>query len=287
VPNRDKYPKFYFLKYRDSMHMMMEPLLLFETVLIENQPITQLIDSDFTYRSGLLQDAYQQLGNGAKNKGSAVGVLSFHRVPVTDRRNGGVITNAAVMTMTSGPERTQPITRGAWVATVIFNNPPDPPPADVPALGEQPPAGQEQLTLRERLSMHRQRSDCKGCHEQIDPLGFALENYDPIGVWREKYENGRDVDMSGTLFRKHRFTNVIEFKDAILAEKDRFARALAGHLLSFGLARELGASDQIALDKIVAATVADDYKIQTLLKQVIMSDPFQSKTNPKATTAGR
>jgi hypothetical protein len=191
------------------------------------------------------------------------------------------------MTMTAGPERTQPITRGAWVATVIFNNPPDPPPADVPALGEQPPAGQEQLTLRERLSMHRQRSDCKGCHEQIDPLGFALENYDPIGVWREKYENGRDVDMSGTLFRKHRFTNVIEFKDAILAEKDRFARALAGHLLSFGLARELGASDQIALDKIVATTVADDYKIQTLLKQVIMSDPFQSKTNPKATTAGR
>jgi hypothetical protein len=287
VPNRDKYPDFYFSKYRDSMHMMIEPLLLFETVLIENQPITQLIDSDFTYRSGLLQDAYQHLGNGAKNKGSAVGVLSFHRVPVTDRRNGGVITNAAVLTMTSGPERTQPITRGAWIAAVIFNNPPDPPPADVPALGEKPPAGQEHLTLRERLSMHRQRSDCKGCHEQIDPLGFALENYDPIGVWREKYDNGRDVDMSGTLFRKHRFTNVIEFKDAILSEKDRFARALAGHLLSFGLARELGASDQIALDKIVAATAADDYKIQTLLKQVIVSAPFQSKTNPKATIAGR
>jgi hypothetical protein len=157
----------------------------------------------------------------------------------------------------------------------------------VPALGEKPPEGEEHLTLRERLSMHRQRSDCKGCHEQIDPLGFALENYDPIGVWREKYKNGRDVDMSGTLFRKHEFTNVIEFKDAILAEKDRFARALAGHLLSFGLARELGASDQIALDKIVAATADDDYKFQTLLKQVIVSEPFQSKTNPKATMAGR
>ena len=289
VPNQEKYPGFYFSKYRDSMHMMMEPLLLFETVLIENQPITQLIDSDFTYRSGLLQEAYGELSNASegagKSKGGGVTILTFNRVPVTDRRNGGVITNAAVMTMTSGPERTQPITRGAWIATAIFNNPPDPPPADVPALGEKPPEGEEHLTLRERLSAHRERSDCKGCHEQIDPLGFALENYDPIGIWRNRYENGRDVDMSGTLFRKHEFDDVVEFKDAILAEKDRFARAFAGHLLSFALARQLGAADQIALDQITEATVADDYKIQTLLKQLVLSEPFQSKTNPKAPRA--
>lgn len=282
VPNREKYPEFYFSKYRNSMHMMMEPLLLFETVLIENQPITQFIDSDFTYRSGLLEEAYQELASkGEKKGGGSVETLRFSRVPVTDRRNGGLITNAAVMTMTSGPERTQPITRGAWIASVIFNNPPEPPPADVPALDEKPPKGQEHLTLRERLSMHRERSDCKGCHEQIDPLGFALENYDPIGVWRDKYENGREVDMAGTLLRKHTFTNVVEFKDAILAEEDRFARALAGHLLSFGLARELAASDQIALDQIAKATAADNYKMQTLLKQVILSEPFQTKTNPK------
>jgi hypothetical protein len=281
VPNREKYPKFYFSKYRDSMHMMMEPLLLFETVLIENLPITQLIDPEFTYRSALLEDAYGPLATtGRKKGGGAVGVLNFSRVPVTDRRNGGVITNAAVMTMTSGPERTQPITRGAWIATVIFNNPPDPPPADVPPLGEKPSAGEENLTLRERLALHRERSDCKGCHEQIDPLGFALENYDPIGRWRTQYENGRDVDMSGRLFRKHGFSDIIEFKDAILVEKDRFTRALAGHLLSFGLARELGASDEVALDEIARATAQDGYKVQTLLKQVILSKPFLSKSNP-------
>jgi hypothetical protein len=289
VPNREKYPNFYFSKYRDSMHMMMEPLLLFETVLIENLPVTQLIDSDFTYRSNLLEDAYAELASdprpGGKSRGGAVTVLNFKRVPVTDRRNGGVITNAAVMTMTSGPERTQPITRGAWIAAVIFNNPPEPPPADVPALGEKPPEGEEHLTLRERLAMHRERADCKGCHEQIDPLGFALENYDPIGVWRSKYENGRDVDMSGTLFRKHEFSDIIEFKDAILVEKHRFARALAGHLLSFGLARELAASDEIALDEIAKATAADGYRFQTLLKQVILSKPFMSKSNPKSVSA--
>jgi len=112
-------------------------------------------------------------------------------------------------------------------------------------------------------------------------LGFALENYDPIGVWRDKYANDRQVDVSGTLFRKHKFTDVVEFKDAILAEKDRFVRALAGHLLSYGLARELGVADQIALDQIAQATAADEYKSRTLLKQVILSKPFQSKTNPK------
>ena len=279
VPEREKFPQFYFSKYRDSMHMMLEPLLIFETVLIENHTITQLIDSDFTYRSPLLQDAYGKLGSGAK--GGSVGVLKFQRVPVKDRRNGGVITNAAVMTMTSGPERTQPITRGAWVAGVIFNNPPEPPPADVPSLGEKPAEAEKHLTLRERLALHRERSDCKGCHEQIDPLGFALENYNPIGVWREQYENGREIDPSGLLFRKHEFNNVIEFKDAILSEKKLFAHAFAGHLLSYGLARELTAADQIALDQITQTAEEDDFRMQTIIKLVIHSDPFQSKTNPK------
>jgi hypothetical protein len=105
-----------------------------------------------------------------------------------------------------------------------------------------------------------------------------LENYDSIGRWRDIYENGRQVDMADTLFRKHRFTSIVEFKDAILAEKDRFARGLAGHLLSFGLARELGAADQPALDKIVAVTAGDGYRMKTLIREVILSEPFQSKT---------
>ncbi len=286
IPNPETFPDFYFGPYRDSMHMMLEPLLLFETVLIENRPITQLIDADFTYRSDLLEIAYGALrespNDAGKKGGDEVTTLKFRRVPVTDRRNGGVITNAAVMTMTSGPDRTQPITRGAWLATVIFNNPPEPPPADVPALGEKPAEGEEHLTLRERLSNHRERADCRGCHEQIDPLGFALENYDPVGQWRETYENDRKVDMEGTLFRKHSFQNVIEFKDAILAEKDRFTRGFGGHLLSFALGRDLGPADQIVLDRIAEATAADDYRFQTLLKQVVLSEPFQTKTNPKA-----
>ncbi|QGJ69280.1 Cytochrome c [Planctomycetales bacterium 10988] len=279
VPNPEKYPDFYFAKYRMSMHMMLEPLLLFETVLIEDLPITQLIDSDFTYRSFKLNQSYGDLSERiGKRKGGDVTVLTFRRVPVTDRRNGGVITNAAVMTMTSGPDRTQPITRGAWVAGVIFNDPPEPPPADVPPLPEESHVGEENLPIRERLAAHRQRADCRGCHEQIDPLGFALENYNLIGKWREQYENGTAIDASGQLFRQHDFTNAVEFKEAILADPNRFCRALAGHLLSFALARELGPADQIALDKITQAVANDGYKMQTLMKEIILSKPFRTKS---------
>ena len=273
VPNREKFPGFYMSKYRHSMHMMLEPLLLFEAVLIENMPLTQLIDSDFTYRSPLLSRVYGTTGE-AKGGGGGVTVLNFTRQPITDRRQGGVITSPAVLTMTSGTDRTKPITRGAWVSTVIFNLPPEPPPADVPPLKEKPSTDEAELTLRERLSLHRERADCAGCHEQIDPLGFALENFDAIGKWRDQYENGRKIDSSGRLFRRHEFTDVVGFKDAILAEKDRFVRGFAGHLLSFALARELGPADQRELDRITAATIADEYRIQTLIREVVFSKPF-------------
>ena len=114
---------------------------------------------------------------------------------------------------------------------MIFNAPPEPPPADVPPL-EKPKPAEKNLTVRERFAVHRERADCAACHAQLDPLGFALENFDPVGRWRNTYENGREVDTSGKLFRKHEFKNVVEFKDAILAEKNRFARAFAEHTLS-------------------------------------------------------
>lgn len=274
APDPQQFPQFYFAngKYRASMHMMLEPLLLFETVLIEDQSILKFIDSDFSYRSDLLQAWYRDGSQG--RVGSPVSV-QFRRVPVTDRRQGGMITNAAVMTMTSGTTRTKPITRGAWVASVILNDPPEPPPADVPPLADKPAADEQELTLRERFAAHRKRADCAGCHERIDPLGFALENYNAAGIWRDKYNNGRMVDVSGSLFGKHQFKDMVEFKDALLAEKNRFARAFASHLLSFALGREVGVEDSLALDKIVEETSAADYRIQTVIKQIVLSEPFR------------
>lgn len=275
-PDEDQFPKFYRGQYRASMHMMMEPLLLFETVLVEDRSILELIDPMFSYRSDLLE-TWLETGEAGSFQST---VLTFDRVENTDRRQGGVITNPAVMTMTSGPERSKPITRGAWIATVIFNSPPKPPPADVPPLPDANDTDTEKLTLRERLDLHRQRADCKGCHEKIDPLGFALENYGPTGMWRDKYDNGRDVDSSGILFREHKFTNPVEFKDAILAEKDRFAWALAKHILSFALGREVSVKDLPALDEIVHQTAADNYRMRTLIRQIVLSEPFRQKVNP-------
>jgi hypothetical protein len=269
-PDRDSHPQFYFAKYRASMHMMLEPLLLFETVLIEDRSILQFIDSDFSYRSHLLEAWYR---DGSQGKATPV-VVSFRRVPITDRRQGGMITNAAVMTMTSGATRTQPITRGAWMASVILNDPPEPPPADVPLLPEEPKNEEKNLTLRERFAEHRKRPDCAGCHRRIDPLGFALENYDVAGIWRDKYKNGRTVDPGGTLFGRYKFGGIVEFKDVLLTEKDRFTRAFASHLLSFALGREVGVADSLALDQIVRKTIADEYRIQSLIRQVVLSEPF-------------
>ncbi len=276
VPDPEKFPEFYFAKFRVSIHMMLEPLLLFEAILVENRSILELIDSDFSYRSNILDAWY--LGEPLPTRKSPTAV-PISRVPLLNRREGGIITNAAVMTMTSNPTRTQPITRGAWLASVIFNDPPEPPPADVPPLKETSnKPDMEHLTLREQFAIHREREDCAGCHKRIDPLGFALENYGPTGKWRDLYDNAREVDSTGVLFNKHRFENIVELKDAILAEKDRFAHAFATHLLSFSLGRETGVADTASINKIVEAMAEDDYRMKTLIKQIVLSDSFHHKS---------
>ena len=205
-------------------------------------------------------------------------VQTFKREPLTDPRQCGVMTTAAVMTMTATPTRTQPITRGAWVNTVIFNDPPEPPPADVPPLPEANHEELAKLTIRERLDAHRTREDCAGCHKKIDPLGFALENYGPTGFWRDKYENGRDVDVSGVLFDQDEFKTVVEFKRLILKERQRFFRGFIAHLLSYALGRELGTADSPALDQMTAQAMAGQDHLRAVLKRVAMSEPFLHKS---------
>ena len=277
TPDPELFPDFYFSKYRLSMHMMLEPLLLFEAVLIEDLPITQFVHSDFTYRSQQLNKAYAKLGlEVASAKPSGPGRLRFQRTPTKDMRSGGMITNAAVMTMLSSPEQSQPISRGAWLASVVLNDPPKPPPADVPPLPEHAGIETETMTLRERLGAHRERADCRGCHEQIDPLGFALENYDAVGRWRSTYKNGRTVDIAGKLFHQHDFANISEFKEGILKEDALFAKAFAKHLLSFALGRKLTPWDNVDIEDIIATTAADGYKIQGVIEGVVLSPTFRS-----------
>ena len=199
---------------------------------------------------------------------------TFERVAASDPRYGGVITNAAILSMTSGPKRTHPIARGAWIIEVIFNDPPDPPPNDVPPLNEEQTS--EKLTIREKFAVHRENPTCAGCHSKLDPLGFALENFDITGRWRDKYENGRDVDSSGTLLRKYEFDGVVRFKAALVKEERRFARAFTGHLLRFALSRELSPVDSLTIDAIVKKTEKDNFKLKAIIKAVVLSETFSS-----------
>ena len=273
IPDPKKFPYFYYHGYRTSMHMMTEPLLLFETLFVEDRSIGELVDPDFTWQSDMLKANYQGKAKG----GHDVQVQTFRRVSLDDPRRGGVITNAAVMTMTSTPVRTQPITRGAWINAVIFNDPPEPPPADVPPLPEDDGEELAKLTIRERLAAHRKRSDCAGCHNKIDPLGFALENYGPTGVWRDKYENGRDVDPSGVLLNQYEFETVVDFKKRIVEEKERFYRGFISHLMSYALGRALGPADSPAIDNITGKAVSGEDSMRAILKQVALSEPFLHK----------
>ena len=281
-PDFKLYRDYYFggddkISYKRGMHMMLETLLNFETVFIENRPIMELIDADFTYRSHLLEEWYQ--GRAATYPINVnLRDINFTRKPLNDRRYGGVITTGAVMVMTSGPFRSHPITRGSWVSSVIFNDPPKPPPDDIPDLVADDSTLKEQgLTVRQKLKQHSKDVQCAGCHQKIDPLGFALENFDLLGRWRDNYRTGIKVDASGKLFGKHYFEDVVGFKDAILAEKDVFANAFIRHLLSFALGRELTLTDRLAADEITRASKQDNYQMREIIKHTVLHPIFNLK----------
>ena len=279
TPDKTLFPEYYFLKYNAGMNLMAEPLLLFETVLVENLSILQFIDSDFSYRSPMLTTWYDAATPVAFH---GPGELVFKRVPILDRRQGGIFTNAAIMTMTSRSDQTQPITRGAWVATVILNDPPEPPPADIPLLNNVKDPANE-LSIKEKFAAHQDNASCASCHRKIDPLGFVLENYNPIGFWRDQYSDGKPVEASGVLLGQHVFSNVVEFKDALLLEKDRFTAALAKHLLTYALGRRLDYRDVLAIEGIVRRTAQSEYRLRALLREVVLSEAF-SGTNRKLVT---
>ncbi len=217
----------------------------------------------------LRKDAQKALEDSIRRM---MGSQSFKRIAATDARYGGIITNAAMLSMTSGPKRTHPIARGAWIIEVILNDPPAPPPNDVPPLNEDQTS--DKLTIREKFAQHRENPDCAGCHARLDPLGFALENFDITGRWRDKYENGRNVDSSGTLLKKYDFDSIVLFKESLVKENRRFATAFTRHLLRFALARELTPFDSLSVETIVNRTEAENFQLKQLLREVVLSDSF-------------
>ena len=290
VPDFDRFEEYYARigceQWKFGLQTMVEPLLLFESIQVEDRSIMLLVDSNYAYRSNELQAWYanpqKPFGNKQNRNRFNTKVQDFDRKALNTRREGGVITTAAILTMTSTPLRTSPIKRGAWVATVIFNDPPPPPPDVVPEIEEDDAAiAASGLTIRQRLKEHATNQSCASCHAKIDPLGFVLESYDPVGRWRDKYTGGLPVDASGKLFGEDEFKNIVEFKDAILARPEEFMRGFSEHLLSYALGRELKITDKPSVDRITRKVMEDHGRFSTVVVEIAKSLPFRNKTNQK------
>jgi len=290
VPDFDRFQVYYSRigceQWKFGLQTMIEPLLLFESVHLEDRSIMLFVDSNYAYRSDELQAWYSNpkapFGTRGNRNRFGTNSQSFRKRQLTTRREGGVITTAAVLTMTSTPLRTSPIKRGAWVATVMFNDPPPPPPDVVPEIeADDAVIEAKGLTIRERLKQHATDQTCASCHARIDPLGFVLESYDPIGRWRDQYRGGLKIDASGKLFGEAEFKDIEQFKDAILARPEKFMRAFSEHLLSYSLGRELKVTDKPAVDRITRRVLADRGRFSTVVVEVAKSMPFRHKTGQK------
>ncbi len=269
--------------WKFGLQTMIEPLLLFESMMVEDDSILTLIDSDFSYRSDELQSWYSNekpFENRSIVNRFNTNQQDFIRRELQSKREGGVITTAAVMTMTSSPLRTSPIIRGSWFATVILNQPPPPPPDDIPEIEADDAEFEARgLTLRQRLKQHQENQSCASCHAKIDPLGFALETYDPVGRWRNQYRSGLPINSSGKLFGKYEFKDIVELKKVLIDNPKIFTRAFAEHLLAYALGRQLKITDEPAIDRIVRNTLAADGRFSQLVVEVASSYPFRHKAN--------
>ncbi len=264
TPDRDLFPGF-----DDSLRAAMraETEAYFGAILRGNQSILDLLDSDYTFVNAQLAEHY-----GIKG----VTGDQFRRVSLTDRRRGGVLTQASVLTLTSNPNRTSPVKRGQWVLQQILGTPPPPPPPDVAKLDESPQAGAT-ASLRERMEVHRTDPKCASCHAQMDALGFSLENYDAVGRWRD-LDGAFPVDPAGELPGGRKFADIRDLKTVLGATAARkFSKTLVENMLTYALGRGLEPSDFCTSESIRKTLAADDYRVHAILFGIVESPAFQNR----------
>ncbi len=265
-PDADHYPTF-----DESLRQAMtkETQLFFGGIMRENRSVIDFLDADYTYVNERLARHYGLAGVSGEE---------FRRVPVAKdaRGGGGILSQASILTLTSYQNRTSPVLRGKWVLENLLDSAPPPPPPNVPALVKDEKAPLTG-TMRELMERHRTDPTCAACHSRMDPLGFGLENFDGIGLWRDTDAKGQAIDASGKLPDGATFSGPAGLKQILLLQKDRFARTMTAKLLTFALGRGLERSDKPYLDEMVAALRTDDYKFGTLVSQIVLSDPFQKR----------
>jgi len=275
-PDEDLFPEFYKSDHIDpSVSMMVEQLLYFETIMIEDRSIMEFIDSDWGYLNGNLMSWYQLNPNailGYTPKESTF--EDFFRVKLSNKRKGGVITAGATLISTSATTRTSPVYRGAWVLEVIFNRPPQPPPANVPALEKTDGHAEKPLNVVERLELHRRDANCAVCHDRIDPMGYALEGFDAVGRLRSLYSNKTEINTKGMIFDKE-FDGAASFKAIILDNEREFIQGFTEHMSKYALGRGLELEDKKEIEGIVDDVIASGKKFSAVVEGIVTSNLFR------------
>ena len=250
--------------------MRRESELFARAILRENRSVLEFIDGRFTYVNGPLARHYRIAGVSGEE---------FQRVELDGVQRGGVLGQGAILALSSYATRTSPVIRGKWVLENLLGAAPPPPPADVPALDE--PGAGTGLSGRQLMEQHRAKEECAACHRSMDPIGFALENYDASGAWRER-EGNFAVNASGTLPGGRAFSGPGGLKQALLAQPDAFVRNFAEKMLTYALGRGVEAHDRQTLDRIVERMAADGYRFSTLVNEIIDSRPFRMRKSSVA-----
>ena len=246
-----------------------ETELFFGYILREDRSTLELLNADYTFLDERL----------ARNYGiKGVYGPQFRRVKLTDPNRRGLLGQGSVLSMTSVATRTSPVFRGKYVLTTFLNTPPPPAPPNVPTLEESNKAAAAPKTVRAQLELHRKNQPCAGCHRVIDPPGFALENFNSVGQWRDKDADGAPLDVAGTLADGTQVSGPVALREAILSRPDAFVTVVTEKMLTYALGRGLEPSDMPVVRRIVKKAAQNDYRLSSIVMGIVESTPFQMRT---------
>jgi hypothetical protein len=261
APDTQQFPDWNDELRRD---MRIETLMFFDSIVREDRSILNLLDGDYTFVNERLARHY-----GLPD----VQGDQFRQVSLVGTPRRGVITQASLLTVTSNPTRTSPVKRGKFILENLLGTPPPPPPPNVPEL----PTTKEALrgTLRQRMEQHRVNPSCAACHQLMDPLGFALENFDAVGIWRDR-DGEAPIDAKGNLPGGESFDGPGELLQVLReSRRDDFVRCFSEKMLVYSLGRGLEYYDVCTVNKIVSAVQEDDFRFSALVMAIVRSRPFQ------------
>jgi hypothetical protein len=251
--------------------MIRETQMFFENLVKEDRSLLELVSADYTFVNGRLAEHY-----------GIEGIIGneFQRVTYKDETRRGLLGHGSVLMLTSMSNRTSPVLRGKWVMEVIIGSPPPPPPPDVPALEatEGAEAGKV-LTTRERLEIHRANPTCNACHQFMDPIGLALDNFDVTGAWRIR-EDGRKLDTTGTYYDGTPLNTPMDLNEVIMKRPIPIMRSFTANLLAYAMGRRIEYFDQPTVRQIVKEAKASDYRMSSFILGVVRSGPFQMMQVP-------